>query len=639
MLCRRDANRNGQGNWRTPPWTTASAAWHDIDQRLEPDDLARQIHAFVLSLDRQEVERSYLGVGKQAFPPALMLMVVLYEMHTGIDSPSDWAIDCRFFDPVKWLAMGLQPSPSYCYTFRKRLGPMLANWHQQTIDQALAEGRTTGKQASIDGTFVAARGSRHRLTKAKTLTQRLDTLQQALKQDGKSKTPRRQTPATLLPDSSAPPAETACVVSTATADIPPSPSANASGNLSPNATAAAAPYWMAKTPAGRRRQLHRYRQAQMRLDALLAHHAKHETHKAKRKRRTAEQVRVCPSEAEAALGRDKLKTFRPLYNVHLVADLATPLILDYGVHATTTDAGLLIPTLQHLEQTLGQNPDAILVDGIYVSGTNLAYCADHGIMLYAPADARPGTGTKSCPAGAAGNQTGTAAQTSPAASADDKTDAAAQTNSAASAKDKSGAAKKACQIPKDQFRWDAAEETYYCPQGHRLLQIGCTLEKREQEQEVKVYQYRCPAQHCTVCPQAAQCTSAPHKGRTIKRSEHEEKVEALRSRMQTPEGAALYKKRGQSVEPRFGDLKEHRGLTRFGSFGLALALVQVGLLVLVHNGLLLLKPRVQPTPKTEPRPPSMDTPAQPPIPQPSTTWTTHESPALHVLPRPPTLAS
>jgi transposase len=620
MLYRADTNRNGPGNWRTPPWTIDSPAWRDIDQRLGPDHLARQIRTFVLGLDLHEVERSYLGVGKPALPPALMLMVVLYEMHTGKLSPVEWASDCQFLDPVKWLAMGLQPSPSYLYTFRQRLGPTIANLHQQVIDQALAEERTTGQQASIDGTFVAARGSRHRLMKAKTLTQRLQTLRQALKQDGNSRTARRPAPVVRRPDPAPAPAPIAGVVAAAPADRPPSPTATATSPLLPNAAAAPAPYWMAQTPAGRRRQLHRYRQAQERLDALLAHHAKHETRKAKRKRRTAEQVRICPSEAEAALGRDKFKTFRPLYNVHLVADLETPLILDYGVHASSTDAGLLIPTLQHVKQTLGHELDDVLVDGIYASGSNLAYCADHGVTLYAPADSRPGTGTKSCPA------------------ADDKSGAAVQTCPAAAAGDKSGAAKKTIQIPKEQFRWDAAAATYYCPQGHRLIPIGCTVEKREQEQEVKIYQYRCPAEHCQVCPQAAQCTSAPHKGRTIKRSEHEEKVEALRRRMQTPAGAALYKKRGQSVEPRIGDLKEHRGLTRFGGFGLALALIQVGLLVLVHNGLLLLKPRVQPAPKTEPGPPSLETPAQPPTTQPSMTRTTDESPNLRPLPRPPTSA-
>ncbi len=149
-----------------------------------------------------------------------------------------------------------------------------------------------------------------------------------------------------------------------------------------------------------------------------------------------------------------------------------------------------------------------------------------------------------------------------------------------------------------------------------------------------MYQYRCPPQHCQACPKAAQCTSAPDKGRTIKRSEHEDKVEALRQRMHTPEGEALYKKRGQTIEPCFADLKAHRGLRCFASFGRELALIQVGLLVLIHNALGLLKLRQQPTQPAEGL--SQDTALTAPVPARSAT-TAAQPPESHgPLPRPPT---
>ena len=81
--------------------------------------------AAVLRLDLTELRRAYFGVGKRAFPPELMLMVVLYEMHSGQLHPGRWAKDCQFFDPIKWLAMGFEPSPAYFYSFRKRLGAHL----------------------------------------------------------------------------------------------------------------------------------------------------------------------------------------------------------------------------------------------------------------------------------------------------------------------------------------------------------------------------------------------------------------------------------------------------------------------------------------------------------------------------------
>ena len=106
-------------------------------------------------------------------------------------------------------------------------------------------------------------------------------------------------------------------------------------------------------------------------------------------------------------------------------------------------------------------------------------------------------------------------------------------------------------------------------------------------------QYRCPAEHCQACPLASRCTRSPERGRIVKRSEHDDLYDALRQRMSQPEGQAVYRLRKQTVERQFADLKQHRGLRQFASFGLERARIQVGLLVLVHNGLELLKARSQ----------------------------------------------
>jgi hypothetical protein len=50
--------------------------------------------------------------------------------------------------------------------------------------------------------------------------------------------------------------------------------------------------------------------------------------------------------------------------------------------------------------------------------------------------------------------------------------------------------------------------------------------------------------------------------------------------MRQPEGQAVYKLRKQTVERQFADLKQHRSLRQFASFGLRRARIQVGLLVL-----------------------------------------------------------
>jgi transposase len=589
MVVGSDAPPKGHGHWLTPPWTTESPAWRDIDQRLDPNDLARRIRAAVLRLDSTAWRRAYFGVGKLAFPPDLMLMVVLYEMHSGQLHPKHWAEDCRLFDPVKGLAMGLQPSPSSFSSFRKRLGTHLRSWNPQLLDRAVAEGWTEGDEASIDGTFVAALGSRHRSLKDKTLAQRVESLGTAVAADGRAAGARATT---VRGDRDGVGTTTASGGVTATREPSVAPQVEAAAPRRPD--------WMAKTPAGRRRQLYRYRQARDRLDGLLEHHARREAHKSKSKRRGADQVRIAPSEPEAALGRDKLKTFRPLYNMHRASDLDTSLILDYPVHATTGDAGLFIPTVQAMERAPGHEPRRALGDGIYATAANLAYGADHGITIDAPRDRKP-----------------VAAAASPTARG-----------------------QKAGRISKEQFRWSATEQTYYCPEGHRLVASGSRVEKKERDQEILVYQYRCPPQHCRACSRASRCTSAPHKGRTVTRSQHEEKVEALRERMRTPEGEALYKKRSPTVEPRIGDLKAHRGLRCFAGFGLALALIQVGLVVLVHNALCLTTPRKPRDERVQGLTQPVEVaPQPPPAARPATIPESHTPITDGSRPRPPNLPS
>src|SRR5262249_407310 len=133
------------------------------------------------------------------------------------------------------------------------------------------------------------------------------------------------------------------------------------------------------------------------------------------------------------------------------------------------------------------------------------------------------------------------------------------------------------------------EEAYRGRGGHPLPLDRVGKEKRQGGQELVVLQYRCAPAHCLGCPRQAACTRSPHKGRTVKRCEHEPLVEALRERMATAEGKALYRRRQEVAERGFADLKSHRGLQRFPSYAQARARPQAPLVAWAHNGLQLLR--------------------------------------------------
>ena len=128
---------------------------------------------------------------------------------------------------------------------------------------------------------------------------------------------------------------------------------------------------------------------------------------------------------------------------------------------------------------------------------------------------------------------------------------------------------------------------YRCPQGHLLKWIGKQKRRQADGQVNVMHSYRCAPEHCRVCPRREDCTTNPDRGRSVKRSEHEELVEAHRRRMATDAAKSLYKLRRQTVELGFADLKEHRMLRRFSGRGEQHARTEVGLAVLVHNLLIV----------------------------------------------------
>jgi transposase len=482
----------------------AAAPWHDqhperlaLEPSLPAGHLARRIEAAVARLDLRDLLGRYAGTGSAPYRPDLLLRAVLFQTERGQHSPATWHREARESGPMRWLLRGCTPSRACWYAFRDRLAPVLPGLNAQPLAQALAAGLTPADRGAADGTLVAANASRHRLLNAAALDQRAQHLAAVVAAD--------------------PPAAAAA-----------SPPAAAAPGAAPPV-----PGWMAKRPAGRRAQQRRFRQAQ---EQLARRHARNRGKRPSKQTAPARLV-INPADAEAALGLDKEKVFRPLYNVQVVDDLDSPFILGYEVFAQPNDAGLLAPVLARVQEAIGRRLRVLLTDTGYAGGADLRAAAAAGVTVYAPLP-----------------------QENPHAK----------------------------QVPKGAFAWRAEEQTYVCPQGHRLVLEAQGKAKRSGPEHLVVRRYRCPPVHCAGCPLRAACAKHPEAGRTVTRSEYEEDIEALRQRMGGAEAKALYKQRRQTVELVNADWKEHRKLRRFSGRGLARVRCQVGLIVLAHNLLTLL---------------------------------------------------
>ena len=71
--------------------------------------------------------------------------------------------------------------------------------------------------------------------------------------------------------------------------------------------------------------------------------------------------------------------------------------------------------------------------------------------------------------------------------------------------------------------------------------------------------YQADAADCKECPLKARCVHGNSGARTVRRQPHEDLIDKMRDRMKTPEGKALYRQRGCTVERRFADMKTFRG--------------------------------------------------------------------------------
>lgn len=295
------------------------------------------------------------------------------------------------------------------------------------------------------------------------------------------------------------------------------------------------PKWVPATEWGRLDLAERMRAAKEILEQRIAENAG----KSGDRRKDPEKILVSLTDPIAPMGRDKLKVYRPLYTVQVVVEPGSHLILSYDCLAAVCDAGTLAPMIDKTQRIVGRRLRTMLADGGYCSILDLRDAVERDIDLLSPP---------------------------------------APNGSSNKRKTVNGEA----QIPRDEFCYDAASNTYTCPAGNSMSYKERYRANRSGGRTLYQYRYQASASDCQACSLAARCL-AGGKARTIRRMEGEELMEAQRIKMARDDVKAQYAQRGQTVERIFGDAKGNRGHTRFHGRGLSRARTETGLLILAQN--------------------------------------------------------
>ena len=134
------------------------------------------------------------------------------------------------------------------------------------------------------------------------------------------------------------------------------------------------------------------------------------------------------------------------------------------------------------------------------------------------------------------------------------------------------------QYPKSQFTYEADSDTYRCPAGQILVQVGAY---KGSETQKPYTEYGTTA--CDHCTQRDHCTRSQRGRRRLKRYPGDVQKEAMRAKLADKTVQQRYRQRAAWVEPVFSQLRGKQGLNRFRRKGLSAVRVEFSLHALAYN--------------------------------------------------------
>ena len=222
---------------------------------------------------------------------------------------------------------------------------------------------------------------------------------------------------------------------------------------------------------------------------------------------TAQDRIISLTDSEMRHGRKSAAHRFDGFKVSVSTDQASELILDIDdLAANDGDGRALMPSIERVETHTDIEIERAIGDGAYITGDNLAACADH-----CDAQGQPQPidllGPLRQPANPA--------------------------------------------VHKSAFQIDLEQQTCTCPQGHT---VSGRVVKDKQRRDVLKFAFDRP--DCEACANFAGCVHSKKNGRTVSTHAHEALLQKARARQQMPEFKALYNPRS-AVERIIGELVRH----------------------------------------------------------------------------------
>jgi hypothetical protein len=205
-----------------------------------------------------------------------------------------------------------------------------------------------------------------------------------------------------------------------------------------------------------------------------------------------------------------------------------------------TEGQSTVAVLDRIEATFGQRPQAVLADGAYADGQQLAALEAEGTAAYIPVET------------AAGNDPDNPARRV------DPTQPVPQALWPRLPRSKKG--KKRPTLDRSAFVYDKAGDCFYCPMGRAMPRKDTHRTRRADGSTVKVFRYECAG--CADCALSPACRLGTSP-RRVQVDEYEPVRERVHARMATEDGQTVYARRSWICETPFAFLKSWMNFRQF----------------------------------------------------------------------------
>jgi transposase len=314
----------------------------DLDSLLPLDHLARSIWDFVERLDLRvfyaSIKAVLDGPGRPATDPQVLLALWVLANSEDVGSARQLARLCEEHDAYRWLRGGVPINYHMLADFRAARANELDELLSQIIAILKAAGLVPLDQVAQDGLRVRASAGSSSFRNEETLEGHLEEARAQVK---------RLAAAREHPDQGV-----------------------SRRKLSAQERAA--------------------RERQERLEKAVSLVPEMEAIKERQRktrgvaREKVGQARVSSTDPEARIMRMPDGGFRPAYNAQFATDVGSLVIVGVGVTNNGSDGGQALPMAEQVEERAGQRPKAYLMDGAFISRSDITTLEQRGTQVYAP---------------------------------------------------------------------------------------------------------------------------------------------------------------------------------------------------------------------------------------------------------------